>query len=137
MIGILLVTHNGLGDSLLDCIRHVTGAVPAHVKSLSVLANDDLQQKEREGNALIKLLDNGDGVLVLTDLYGATPSNIAQRLCRPGQVEGVTGVNLPMLLRVACGADLPLEIMVQRALGGGRNCIVPLLEGFTGREHSD
>ncbi len=126
MVGILLVTHNGLGDSLIDCIRHVTGRLPAHVKSLSVLADDDPQQKEEEGRTLLKLLEEGEGVLIFTDIYGATPSNIAQRLCRPGYVEGVAGVNLPMLLRVACGPSMSLQEMKLRALQGGRDCIVSL-----------
>lgn len=126
MVGILLITHNGLGDSLVDCVRHVTGNVPANLKALSVLAQDDPQAKEAEGVALIKQLDSGHGVLILTDIYGATPSNIANRLCQPGRVEGVAGVNLPMLLRVACGPELNLSSMVQRALQGGQNCIVPL-----------
>jgi mannose PTS system EIIA component len=126
MVGILLVTHNGLGDSLLDCVRHVTGCIPRHVMSLSVLAEDDPQKKEEEGRALIKLLDNGDGVLLLTDIYGATPSNIVHRLCQPGHIEGVAGVNLPMLLRVACGSDMPVVLLAQRALEGGRDCIVAM-----------
>jgi len=126
MVGILLITHNGLGDSLLDCVRHVTGSIPPHLKSLSVLAEDDPLQKEEQGRALIKLLDQGDGVLLLTDIYGATPSNIARRLCQPGQVEGVAGVNLPMLLRVACGPEMPLLTLAQRAVQGGQDCIVAL-----------
>lgn len=126
MVGILLVTHNGLGDSLLDCVLHVTGRIPPHLKSLSVLAEDDPQAKEKQGNALVKLLDTGDGVLILTDIYGATPSNIARRLCQPGRVEAVAGVNLPMLLRVACGPDMSLGEMAQRALQGGRECIVAM-----------
>jgi PTS system ascorbate-specific IIA component len=126
MVGILLVTHNGLGDSLLDCVLHVTGRIPPHLKSLSVLAEDDPQSKEKEGNALVRMLDTGDGVLILTDIYGATPSNIAHRLCQSGHVEAVAGVNLPMLLRVACGPDIPLNEMAQRALHGGRECIVAM-----------
>jgi mannose PTS system EIIA component len=126
MVGILLVTHNGLGDSLLDCVLHVTGRIPHHLKSLSVLAEDDPQAKEKEGNALVKLLDTGEGVLILTDIYGATPSNIARRLCLAGHVEAVAGVNLPMLLRVTCGPDMSLKEMVQRALQGGRECIVSM-----------
>ena len=132
MIGVLLVTHNGLGDSLLDCVLHVTGSIPPHLKSLSVMADDDLKSKEDEARALIKLLDTGDGVLLLTDIYGATPSNIAHRLCQPGHIEGVAGVNLPMLLRVACGPDMPLTEMAQRALQGGRDCIVALSADFEG-----
>jgi PTS system ascorbate-specific IIA component len=126
MAGILLVTHNGLGDSLLDCVRHVTGRIPNHLKCLSVLADDDPQRKEEEGRLLIKQLDTGEGVLILTDIYGATPSNIARRLCQPGRIEGVAGVNLPMLLRCACGPEMPLATMVQRAIDGGRDCIVQL-----------
>ena len=91
MVGILLVTHNGLGDSLIDCVRHVTGKVPANLKSLSVLADDDPKAKEAEGRELIKLLDKGDGVLILTDVYGATPCNIARHLCQPGHVKAWQG----------------------------------------------
>lgn len=127
MVGILLVTHNGLGDSLVDCVRHVTGATPENLKTLSVLAHDDPQQKEAEGRALIMQLDSGKGVLILCDVFGATPSNIAQRLCEPGRVEGIAGVNLPMLLRVSvCSRNKPLTEMFERALEGGRECIVPM-----------
>jgi mannose PTS system EIIA component len=124
LVGILLVTHNGLGDSLLDCVKHVLGEAPAHVRCLSVLASDDPHQKEDEGKALIAELDHGDGVLVLSDIYGATPSNIARRLCEPPRVRGVAGVNLPMLLRVTCYKDKTLEDLVYRAIEGGRECIV-------------
>jgi PTS system ascorbate-specific IIA component len=126
LVGILLITHNGLGDSLIDCVRHVLGVVPAHLKSLSVLANDDPAGKEEEGRALIAQLDRGRGVLLLSDIYGATPSNIARRLCQPGRIEGVAGVNLPMLLRVACYCNQPLDELVQRALVGGKECIVSI-----------
>lgn len=127
MVGILIVAHNGLGDSLVDCVRHVTGSTPTNLKVLSVLASDDPQQKEAEGRQLIKQLDTGKGVLILCDVFGATPSNIAQRLQEPGRVEGVAGVNLPMLLRVVvCSRDRPLTEMAQRALDGGRECIISM-----------
>lgn len=126
MVGILLVTHNGLGDSLIDCLRHVLGQVPAHIKSLSVLAEDNPAEKEREGRELVKQLDTGSGVLILSDVFGATPCNIARRLCQPGRVEGIAGVNLPMLLRVGCCTNKPLAEMVQRALSGGKECIVSM-----------
>lgn len=126
MVGILLVTHNGLGDSLIDCIRHVLGNVPPHLRSLSVLANDDPVQKEAEARALIAQLDTGDGVLLLSDVFGATPCNIAKRVCVPGRIEGVAGVNLPMLLRVSCYTNKPLAELVQRALEGGKECIVTI-----------
>ncbi len=126
MVGILLITHNGLGDSLIDCVRHVLGNVPPHLKALSILANDDPALKEEEARALIAQLDRGRGVLLLSDVFGATPSNIARRLYQPGRVEGVAGVNLPMLLRVACYSTEPLDELVQRALVGGKECIVSL-----------
>ncbi len=127
MVGILIVAHNGLGDSLVDCVRHVMGSTPSNVKVLSVLATDDPLLKEAEGRQLVEQLDTGAGVLILCDVFGATPSNIAQRLHQPGRVEGVAGVNLPMLLRVVvCCNNKSLAEMAQRALDGGRECIVSM-----------
>jgi len=126
LVGILLITHNGLGDSLIDCVGHVMGSAPPHLKALSVLASDDPAQKESEARALIAQLDRGRGVLLLSDVFGATPCNIARRLCQPGRVEGVAGVNLPMLMRVACYCNKPLDELVLRALAGGKECIVSI-----------
>jgi len=126
MVGILLVTHNGLGDSFLDCVGHVLGNIPSHLRSLSVLADDDPAVKENEARALIKEVDQGNGVLLLTDLFGATPSNIASRLCQPGSVHGVAGINLPMLLRVVVYSDKNLSELTHIAIDGGRDFIVPL-----------
>ena len=123
MVGILLVTHNALGDSLVDCVKHVLGEVPGNLKSLSVSAGDDPQQKSVEGQALIKQLDTGSGVLILSDVFGATPSNIARQLCRAERVMGVAGVNLPMLLRVACYPPATLPELAKVAVEGGRGCI--------------
>ena len=124
MVGILLVTHNGLGDSFIDCIKHVLGEVPKNLKALSVLAGDDPQQKLVEGQALIKQLDTGGGVLILADVYGATPSNIGRQLCHAERVMGVAGVNLPMLLRVVCHPNKNLQELAGIAIEGGRECIV-------------
>lgn len=126
MIGILLITHNGLGDSLVDCVRHVLGGVPPNLKALSVQADDDPQRKEDEAHALIAQLDTGKGVLLLSDLFGSTPSNIARRLYQPGRVEGVAGVNLPMLLRAVCYSAKPLAEVTQKALESGRSCVLSI-----------
>ncbi len=123
MAGILLVTHNGLGDSFADCAKHVLGEVPPNLKVLSVLAGDDPQQKLVEGQALIKQLDTGGGVLILADVYGATPSNIGRQLCHAERVMGVAGLNLPMLLRVLCYPDSTLPELAKAAVAGGRGCI--------------
>jgi mannose PTS system EIIA component len=123
LAGILLVTHNGLGDSFVDCVRHVLGEVPSNLKVLSVLASDDTQKKLAEGQALIKQLDTGGGVLILSDVYGATPSNIGRQLCHAERVLGVAGLNLPMLLRVVCYPDSTLPELAKAAVEGGRGCI--------------
>ena len=124
MIGILLVTHNGLGDSLVDCVRHVLDEVPHNLKVLSVQAGDDPQLKLVEGQALIRQLDAGGGVLILADIFGATPSNIARQLCHAERVMGVAGVNLPMLLRVVRYPDKTMPELAKIAFEGGRDCIV-------------
>lgn len=120
----MLVTHNGLGNSLVDCIKHVLGEVPSNLKALSVYASDDPQQKLVEGQALIKELDTGAGVLILADVYGATPSNIGRQLCHAERVMGVAGVNLPMLLRSVCCTAVTLPELAEAAINGGRDCIV-------------
>ena len=126
MVGILLVTHDSLGDSLVDCVRHVLGSVPSNIRVLSVAADDDPQHKEAEGRELIAQLDTGEGVLLLSDLFGATPSNIARQLYVPGRVEGLAGVNLPMLLRAVCYSGKPLAEVAQKALESGRNCVLSI-----------
>lgn len=130
MVGILLITHNGLGDSLLDCVRHVLGSVPDNLKALSVLADDEPPQKILAGEALLRQLDNGSGVLILTDVFGATPSNIGKQLCQTERVAGVAGVNLPMLLRVVCHSSSTLPELAQLAVEGGRDCIVYMNSGL-------
>ena len=126
MVGILLITHNSLGDSLVDCVRHVLGRESPNLKALQILADDDPQRKEDEARELIAQLDTGNGVLLLSDLFGATPDNIARRLCQPGRVEGIAGVNLPMLLRAVCYSGKTLAEVAQKALDSGRNCVLPI-----------
>lgn len=124
MVGILVVAHNALGESLVDCVKHVLGEVPPNLKVLSVYAADDPQQKLEEGRELIKQLDSGGGVLILADIFGATPSNVGRQLCHTDRVMGVAGVNLPMLLRVVCYPNKTMPELARIALEGGRECIV-------------
>jgi len=126
LVGILLVTHNGLGDSFIDCVKHVLGEVPHNLRGLSVLAGDDPKQKLVEGEALIKELDTGAGVLILADVFGATPSNIGRQLCHAERVMGVAGLNLPMLLRVVCVPNKTLPDLARIAIEGGRECIIQM-----------
>jgi PTS system ascorbate-specific IIA component len=119
MIGILLVSHGAFGESLIHCASHVLGKRPLYVRQLGVTVHDDPEEILPTAEDLIRFLDQGQGVLVMTDIYGATPSNIAARLLRPGRVEGIAGVNLPMLIRALTYRNQPLEDVVAKALSGG------------------
>jgi PTS system mannose-specific IIA component len=119
MIGILLVSHGAFGESLIHCASHVLGKRPLYVRQLGVTVHDDPDEILPTAQDLIRFLDQGKGVLVMTDIYGATPSNIAARLLEPGRVEGIAGVNLPMLIRALTYREEPLAIVVAKALSGG------------------
>ncbi|MGZ5661793.1 MAG: PTS sugar transporter subunit IIA, partial [Usitatibacter sp.] len=97
---------------------HVLGKRPLFLRQLGVTVHDDPDAILPVAEDLIRFLDQGQGVLVLSDIYGATPSNIAVRLLRPGKVEGVAGVNLPMLIRALTYRDEPLEDVLEKALSG-------------------
>jgi PTS system ascorbate-specific IIA component len=124
LVGILLVAHNQLGECFADCARHVYTILPKNLMVLTVLAKDDPAELLMEGQTLIKQLDSGSGVLILTDVLGATPSNIARQLCNNDHVMGVAGLNLPMLLRVLCAKNKTLPELAHIAVEGGRECIV-------------
>jgi PTS system ascorbate-specific IIA component len=128
MIGILLVTHFGLGETLIQCACHVLNKRPAQIQQLGVAAQDDPLDALPLARDLIKLVDNGRGVLVLTDLYGATPSNIVVKLLEPGRIEGITGVNLPMLLRALTYRDKDMETLIARSIAGGRDGVLNMLK---------
>ncbi len=124
MIGILLITHGTLGESLIHCASHVLNKRPLRLKQLSITAQDDPFNLLPQARALVKELDNGDGVLILTDMYGGSPANIGAKLIVPGRIEGVAGVNLPMLIRVLTYRDKPLQTIVTKAVSGGCDGVV-------------
>lgn len=124
MIGILIIAHGTLGESLLDCAKHVIGKKPQQLDFLAVNNNDDLGSLLPQAQALVKKLNTGDGVLVLSDMYGATPCNTVGKLLEPGVVEGVAGVNLPMLVRTITYRHEPLLVLVEKAVSGGREGVV-------------
>ena len=124
MIGILLITHGTLGESLIHCASHVLNKRPPRLKQLSITAQDDPYNLLPQARALVKELDDGDGVLILSDIYGGSPANIAAKLLVPGKIEGVAGVNLPMLIRVLTYRDKPLAMAVSKAVSGGCDGVV-------------
>jgi PTS system mannose-specific IIA component len=119
MVGILIVAHGTLGESLIHCASHVLGTRPMHLMQIGVTVHDDPQQILTQANKLVRQLDQGDGVLVLSDVYGATPANIAANLLHSGRVEGIAGVNLPMLVRALTYRQESLKIVVGKAISGG------------------
>ncbi|MBS1129474.1 MAG: system fructose subfamily component [Proteobacteria bacterium] len=129
MIGILLITHGSYGEALIQNACHVLNKRPAQVNQLGVSAQDDPLDLLALAREMLKPLDNGEGVLVLTDIFGASPANLALKLLEPGRVEGLTGVNLPMLLRALTYRDKGMETLLVRARDGGRDGI------FNMREH--
>lgn len=128
MIGILLITHDTLGEALLQCACHVLNARPLQLMQLGVAAGDDPNDLLPLAKQLLKLVDSGEGVLLLTDIYGASPSNLAAKLLQPGKVEGLAGVNLPMLLRAVNYRDKGMETLLARATGGGRDGVLNMLK---------
>ena len=124
MIGLLLVTHGEIGTSLVASAAQILGAAPAQVATLSVWRQDDPDDLVLRARELLKGIDTGDGVLVLTDIFGATPGNVVSRLLQDGHVEGVSGASLPMLLRVLASRNGSLGGAVQRALSGGAEGVV-------------
>ncbi len=126
MIGILIISHGNLGDSLIHCANHVMGDKPQHLASLSITTQDDPDAAIDEALGLVKRLDQGDGVLILCDICGATPCNIASRLMSPGKVECIAGVNLPMLVRALTYRTESLAVAMEKALMGGRDGVIRL-----------
>jgi len=119
MIGILIISHGTLGESLIHCASHVLNKRPPRVRQLGVTAQDDPLLLLPHARALVKELDDGGGVLILSDMYGGSPSNIAAKLLVPGHIEGVAGVNLPMLIRALTYREKPLSTLVAKAVSGG------------------
>jgi PTS system ascorbate-specific IIA component len=128
MVGILIVAHGAFGEALIHCASHVLGKRPLHVRQVGITVHDDPDAILPQAQELVRQLDEGDGVLVLTDMLGATPSNIAARLADPGRVEVVAGVNLPMLVRALTYRAQPLAAVVGKATSGGREGVLHLGE---------
>jgi PTS system ascorbate-specific IIA component len=124
MIGILIVTHGEIGKSLLDSAAQILGSRPVQTSTLSVWRQDDPDDLVLRARELMAQIDAGDGVLILTDLFGATPGNVVSKLLQDGRVEGVSGVSLPMLLRVLTSRNGSIAAAVQRALSGGTEGLV-------------
>ena len=119
-VGLLIITHDDLGQSLLHTATKMLGSSPLNTEFMTVPSQADPDELIKQGNELIMKLEQGDGVLILTDMFGATPSNVATQLMKRGNILSVAGINLPMLVRVLNYAHLNLCDLAQKALSGGR-----------------
>jgi PTS system ascorbate-specific IIA component len=124
VIGVLVISHGAIGETLLASAAQILGATQLRAAALGVSRNDDPDAVFARARELAAGLDDGTGLLVLADMYGATPCNVAARLLADGRVEGVAGVSLPMLVRVLARRDGSLAAAVQRALSGGAEGVV-------------
>lgn len=127
MIGLFLVTHASYGESLIQCACHVLNTRPPQILQLGLAAQDDPLDILPLARRMLQLVDSGEGVLVMTDIYGASPSNLAMKLLEPGRIEGIAGVNLPMLLRALTYRDKDMATLVARATAGGRDGVLNML----------
>lgn len=128
MIGILLITHGSYGEALVQNACHVLNKRPPLLNQLGVSAQDDPLDLLPLARDLVRLVDGGQGVLVMTDIFGATPSNLTMKLLEPGRVEGIAGASLPMLLRALTYREKGMETMITRAIAGARDGALNMLK---------
>ena len=121
MVGILLLTHAPLGRAFIEAATHVFRGAPERVEALDVIADQKPDDVRKLAMDAITRLNDGSGVLVITDVMGGTPSNCTLQLCQPGEVEVIAGISLPMLLRALTYRHNTLDVMIEMALAGGQN----------------
>ena len=133
MIGMILVTHGNLAEEFVHAMEHVVGRQDA-VATVCIGPNDDMEARRAEIAAAVAAVNQGEGVIILTDLFGGTPSNLAISLMEPGKVEVIAGINLPMLIRLAkARGAMPLTKAAVAARDAGRNYITIASE-FLGQD---
>ena len=125
-IGILLLTHNDIGAQLLLAAKSTYGSIPIRTEILSIDHYDQPNDLAKLANQYVKLLNDGKGVLILTDMFGSTPSNIAKDLCHLSKVNVVSGLNLSMLLHIFNYPNLSLNQLTTKAIEGGRDGVIQI-----------
>jgi PTS system mannose-specific IIA component len=122
MIGIVVVTHGRLAEEFLSAAEHVVGPQERAI-AISIDADDDMEKRRADILAAAREVDDGDGVIILTDMFGGTPSNLAISVMEKAHAEVVAGVNLPMLIKLASIRDKDLKGAVAAAHEAGRKYI--------------
>ena len=120
MIGIVIVTHGRLAAELLSATEHIVGP-QTHVKTVCIGPNDDIEQRRNEITAAIAAVDLGRGVVLVTDMFGGTPCNLALTHLKKGKVEVLAGANLPSLIKlIGVRTTMPLDQAVKEAIASGK-----------------
>lgn len=127
-VSVLIITHDGIGAALLGTATFMLNDCPLHTRLLTASRDCDPEELQADAIEEIRILDEGDGVLVLTDLYGSTPSNIARIISEKNNVRAVSGLNLSMLIRVLNYPDMSLQQLVEKAISGAQDGIVRIDE---------
>jgi len=122
LIGIVIVAHGGLAREYLAAMQHVVGVQPG-MRAISIEADHDRGEKQREICEAADAVDSGDGVVVVTDLFGGSPSNLSLRACAPANRRILYGANLPMLIKLAKSRDLAVGDAVRGAMEAGKKYI--------------
>ena len=122
MIGIVIVAHGGLAREYLAAVEHVVGEQP-NLRAITIAPDDDRDDKQREICIAADDVDTGDGVVIVTDLFGGSPSNLSLRACAPTDRRILYGANLPMLIKLAKSRHLPVADAVRQAMEAGRQYI--------------
>lgn len=128
MVGIFLITHGNFGEALVQNACHVLNKRPPLVTQLGLSPQDDPLDMLPLARHMLKLVESENGVLVMTDIFGASPANLAMKLLVPGKVEGVSGASLPMLLRALTYREKGLETVVAKAISGARDGVINMLK---------
>ncbi|MBN1379077.1 MAG: PTS fructose transporter subunit IIA [Gammaproteobacteria bacterium] len=123
-VGLLIITHNGIGKDILTTATDIFGGLPMQVKVISISPNGSYDANLETAIKQIQDLDSGEGVLILTDIFGATPSNIAIKAARGKNACVITGINLPMVVRVLNYSQLPLKKIISKATSAGHDSII-------------
>lgn len=123
-VGLLVIAHDKIGSSIIDTALALIGTKPLQIESLELFNDSDLDSCVQSAYQLAEKLDQGDGVLVLTDLYGSTPYNVTKKLDVKNNLKIISGLNLPMLIRAFNYPALSLSEMTEKVLDGGKNGIL-------------
>lgn len=122
-IGLLIITHNNIGQELLETVKGILQKEPIKAKAISIQPNSMVEKACQLATEYVNKLDTGDGVLILTDIYGATPCNITNCFSNNNNIRIVAGVNLAMLIRIMNYPDLPLEKIIAKTIDAGHDSI--------------